>query len=130
MILKLLGAATSDTGCTIYAMPGVVEFIEGLSDEVDIEATDALFERVMTNGLPTNRDKCRALGDGVFELKPHRIRLPFFHHPKQRRTVVLTHGFPKKSQKTPNRHINHAKRQKGLFLTALEEGNIQYDDMA
>lgn len=130
MILKLLAAAVSPTGFTIYGMPGVVEFVEEISDPDDVDATDALLEWVTKQGPPMNRHKCWKLGDGIFELKPYGIRLPFFHHPGRRRTIVITHGFPKQGQRTPTREIKQAKTQRALFETALKKGNVDYDDMA
>ncbi len=130
MILKLLGKAVGPAGCTIYAMPGVVEFLEQLTDPDDIDATDALLEWVTKQGLPMNRHKCWKLGDGIFELKPYGIRLPFFHHPKLRWTIVITHGFAKQGQRTPTREIKQAKHQRALFDAALKKENAKYDDMA
>jgi phage-related protein len=111
-------------------MDGVVDFIEGLSDQNDVDAVDAILERVVEHGLPRNKKKCWTLGDGIFELKPYGVRLPFFHHRSRRWAIVITHGFKKQGQKAPPREIRFAKDQQRLFDTALSKGIVAYDDMA
>ena len=130
MILKRLGTGKPPSGITVYGMPGVVEFIDAVADPDDADAIDALLEWVTEHGTPKNRHKCWKLGDGIFELKPYGVRLPFFHHPGIRWTIVITHGFNKQGQRTPSRHIEQAKQQRQQFIAELEKGKVSYDDMA
>lgn len=65
----------------------------------------------------------RHLEDGIFELRSsvggNAGRVLFFFFVGNR--AVLTHGFVKKSQKTPHREIERAKRYRAMYLCRTNE---------
>lgn len=128
MRLELI-ATGSDSGFTIYALPGVREFLEELSGN-DEDATIAMLEYVATQGMPRNNLKCNSEGDGFFALKPRRVRLLFFYDPDLRRVIVVTHGYFKQGQKMPRREFRRAEKLRAEVLEAKKERNLSYEGLA
>ncbi len=128
MRLELI-AAGSASGFTIYALPGVREFLEALSGN-DEDSTIALLEYVATQGIPRNDKKCNSEGDGFFALKPGRVRLLFFYEPDLRRVIVVTHGYFKQGQKMPRREFRRAEKLRAEVLEAKDERNLIYEGLA
>ena len=128
MLLELLWMGEAWPGLTIYGMPGVTAFIEAVADSDDADAIDAMFEYVGKCGPPRIKTKCRPLGGGVFELKPGAVRLPFFYGEGRRATIIITHGFMKQTRKTPPRERHHAEGQRSIYLAAVEEGSVTYEE--
>jgi phage-related protein len=66
------------------------------------------------------------LDDGIFELRTsfssNIFRVCFFHVIRDK--IILTHGFVKKTQKTPREEINRAKKLRNEFYERLEKGEI------
>ncbi len=56
--------------------------------------------------------------DGIWELRPGTNRIFYFFYEKE--TFVLLHGFRKRTQKTPRREIEKAKRERAEFLKQQE----------
>lgn len=74
----------------------------------------ALFERVARHGPPRNPEVSRSLGEGLWEWRQGQLRiLWFFDH---RKLVVCTHGFLKKTRKTPPRQLERARRDRERYL--------------
>jgi len=57
-----------------------------------------------------NPEKFGDLGNGLFEFKSFRIRLPFAYAKNERGLILITHGFFKKKDKTPKEEITRAWR--------------------
>ena len=90
------------------------EWLEGLSDKQQ-QKFAALFVRLGDTGKIWNEQKFKHLTgtDQVFEFKVDSGRiLSFFFYGKR---LILTHGFTKKSAKTPRREIDRAESYKGDF---------------
>jgi phage-related protein len=71
------------------------EFLEGLDKNNKAQMT-ALLQTILDHGPPRNEEKFRNLGDGIYELKARegaRVLCFWAKHP--RRSLILTHGFPK-----------------------------------
>ena len=105
------------TGCsTTYD-----EFVEGLSP-ADRRKLDRAVRRLADWGLPRNTQKGRALKgcDNLYEIKEHGLRVVWFETREltvnNRRIVVLTHGFKKKSRQTPAREIDRAQRLQAEYF--------------
>jgi len=68
----------------------------------------------------------KALGDGIFEIRCRigtdatRILYFFYYDGK----IILTNGFNKKTQKTPDREINLAKKYRTNFLERMARNEI------
>lgn len=90
-----------------------VEFIESLSKEVQAEvfATIDDFIHKKSNSLTIKESLSKSLEDGIFELRTTFAdgiaRTLYFYLSGKR--VIITHGFIKKSQKTPRLQIERAK---------------------
>lgn len=63
-----------------------------------------------------NENVSKKLDDNLFELKAKKARLLYFYYVGDR--VVITHGFPKKGQKTPKKEIKRAKALRNQFLSS------------
>ena len=74
-------------------------------ERINVVATIKWFAE---HGDPRNERKCRRLSPNLFELKEGAHRVPFFYDSRRRGVVVLTHGFRKRSDKTPAREIRRA----------------------
>ncbi|MFC7376994.1 type II toxin-antitoxin system RelE/ParE family toxin [Brevundimonas sp. GCM10030266] len=66
-------------------------------------------------GFPMGLPLCRSLGDGLWEVRStltdrREARMIFFHD-RANRSLVVVHGFIKKSQKTPKAEIDIALRR-------------------
>lgn len=75
----------------------------------------ALIELVRYHGLPRNPEKHKKLGQNLYELKSGHQRLLYFHDGTPRR-LILTHGFFKRTRKTPRRQIARAEQLRDDYL--------------
>ncbi len=89
------------------ACPGG-EFFDGL-DKPDQAKVMALF-LLAGEGKFSNPEKFGNLGDGLYEFKSFKIRMPYAHSGSERGVIVVTHGFIKKSNKAPKEEIARARR--------------------
>ena len=86
------------------------EFIEAL-DVGDRAKIFVLFERLGDTGKIANQEKFKKIvGTKFFEFKSFQIRLICFYQPGG--LVIITHGFKKKSNKTPKGELERAERIK------------------
>lgn len=91
------------------ACPGE-EFFDALSKS-DQAKLMTLFQMIGDHGSISNPEKFGDLKGGLWEFKSHQIRMPFgYAPPPERGVIVISHGFIKKSQKTPPEQIARAKR--------------------
>ena len=124
MKFNRLEKARSDAGFTIYATPEVVEFIEGLAAEA-LEKIMYLLQHTAELGPPGNRQKSKKVVDDIYELKAFQVRLAYLYGPI-RRTVLLIHGFNKKSDEWPKNELKVAKRVSAATQEAIRKGTIQH----
>lgn len=85
------------------------EFFDGLT-KLDQAKLMVLFVMIADVGKTHNIEKFGDLGDGLFEFKSHQIRIPFAYADKERRLILVTHGFIKKKDKAPKEEIKRAWR--------------------
>ena len=76
-------------------------------------------ELLQQNGTRLNENITKHLEDGIWELRPGNNRIFYFFF--QENTFVLLHQFRKKSQKTPKREIEKAKRERDDYLFRKEK---------
>ena len=76
-------------------------------------------ELLQQNGTLLNENIAKYLEDGIWELRPGNNRIFYFFF--QENTFVLLHQFRKKSQKTPKREIEKAKRERDDYLFRKEK---------
>jgi phage-related protein len=96
----------SEAGCQL------LEFLGDLkdSDPDELGRITALLDRTADHGPPRNEEKCRFFRDlQVFELKTRGgVRVMAFWD--QDRLIVCSHGFMKKSQKTPKGELDRVEK--------------------
>jgi len=86
----------------------VQEFIDGL-ERPDQKKVVALLRRAADFGPPVNEEKFKKLNsEGIYEFKSYQVRI--FCAFEKGRIIILTHGFVKKSGKTPRNEIERATR--------------------
>lgn len=86
-----------------------MEFFDQLSI-ADKLKLDQLFRILGDHGKHTNPEKFGDLGDGLYEFKSFKIRLPFAYAGYERGLILITHGFWKKRDKAPPPEIARARR--------------------
>ena len=78
-----------------------------------------------TNGLELREPYSKHLDDGIFEVRAQVgsdiSRVLYFF--LVGRKIILTHGFVKKTQKTPTSEIDRAKRYRAEYLSRKERNN-------
>ena len=75
-------------------------------------------ELLQQNGTRLNENITKHLEDGIWELRPGNNRVFYFFF--QDNTFVLLHQFRKKTQKTPKREMEKAKRERDDYLFRKE----------
>ena len=75
-------------------------------------------ELLQQNGTRLNENITKHLEDGIWELRLSNNRVFYFFF--QDNTFVLLHQFRKKTQKTPKREIEKAKRERDDYLFRKE----------
>lgn len=79
-------------------------------------------ELLQQNGIHMNENITKYLEDGIWELRPGTNRVFYFFF--QNDTFVLLHQFRKKSQKTPRREIEKAKKERDDYLIRKENREL------
>jgi len=93
--------------CSKSDSPGQ-DFFNAL-DSSNQAKMNALFVRMADHGVIVNEEKFKKItGTNFFEFKSHQIRMPCYHLPGQ--LLVVTHGFFKRSDRTPPAEIEKAER--------------------
>ena len=93
------------------------EFIDGLDKGMQLKMLRVI-DRLKSSGPSLRRPYSAPLGDGIFELRAQYgsdiSRVLYFFIVNGR--AVLTHGFIKKTQKTPPAEIERARRYRNEYL--------------
>lgn len=102
------------------------DFFESLPTE-DKAKLMRLFQRVGDHEKFFNAEKFGNLGDGLYEFKSFQIRMPFAYAKNPKGWILITHGFYKKKDKTPDTEIERAWRiykedQSPSGLTVVKKG--------
>lgn len=89
------------------------EFVLGLAvkERAKIFETINYFLELKNRNLPIKESLSKYLEDGIFELRTYlrdKIARSLYFYQKGRR-IIITHGFIKKTQKTPRKEIEKAK---------------------
>ncbi len=92
------------------------EFIKSLDDKMIAKVLRVL-NVLEINGPMVRMPYSRMLNDGIFEIRAQQgsdiVRILYFYSTGKR--IVLTHGFIKKSQKTPAHEIERARRYREVY---------------
>ena len=106
------------------------DFLEGLrikavsnkDARIQHKQVSLCIELLQQNGTHMNENITKHLEDGIWELCPGNNRVFYFFFKND--TFVLLHQFRKKSQKTPKREIEKAKRERNDYLSRKENGKL------
>lgn len=115
---------TQDGECQVW------DFLEGLrikaatnkDARIQHKQASLYIELLQQNGTHLNENITKHLEDGIWELRPGNNRVFYFFF--QDDVFVLLHQFRKKSQKSPKREIEKAKRERYDYLSRKENGKI------
>lgn len=116
-------AAVTDRGeCSL------VDFLEGLDGDLadDGSRMVAVLERVASGGPRRDTQVSRQIGPGLFEFRKGRIRIVWFYD--EGMLVICTHGFVKKTQKTPPAEIHKAMSIHNRYFVDKRNGNIRFEE--
>lgn len=101
-----------------------VEFMRDLDTKMRAKLTRAI-DLLEIHGTQLRAPESKHLEDGIFELRAtfggNITRLLYFFYIGN--TAVLTHGFIKKTQKTPKREIMRAKEYRDDYLARRKKQN-------
>ena len=115
---------TQDGECQVW------DFLEGLrikaasnkDARIQHKQASLYIELIQQNGTHMNENITKHLEDGIWELRPGNNRVFYFFF--QDDIFVLLHQFRKKSQKTPKREIEKAKRERDDYLSRKENNKL------
>lgn len=111
--------------CTERGDCPLLEFLSGLEGVLTADALRMLklLDRVADHGPPRNAEVSHQVGEAVWELIQGRLRVLWFYDVG--RVVVCSHGFLKRSQKTPAREVDLARANRARYLRARERREIE-----
>ena len=106
------------------------DFLEGLrikavsnkDARIQHKQVSLCIELLQQNGTHMNENITKHLEDGIWELRPGNNRVFYFFFKND--TFVLLHHLRKKSQPTPKRDIELAKRVRHDYLARKEHGKV------
>lgn len=108
---------------------GTLEFVKDMGRTMPQELSKLvrLWADTAQKGPPKNIEKFKALKgtDGLYEFKTSKLRVLCFWD--EGSFIVCTHGFVKKSQKTPKKHIDKAKQRQKDYFDAKAQGTLQHE---
>lgn len=104
----------------------IVKWMEDLSKKaatnkdsrINLNKLYLYFGLLKEKGTHAGEPYMKYLEDGIWELRPVDNRVLFFYW--ENNTFVLLHYFRKKTQKTPKREIEQAKRNRDDFLRRIK----------
>lgn len=99
------------------------DYLDGLDQTVRAKML-ARISRFAETGKFANEDHLKPIGDGFYEFKHYRPhhRIIWFYCPLVRRRIVLTHGFKKQTNKTPNKEKKRAEEYRDLYIKEVGDG--------
>lgn len=123
-VLQILALGTSDR-------------CEYLSFVADLEKNEpktaaklqARIDYSAENGIPKDIDKCRKLvgTEEIWELKANQSRVLWFFIDSDG-SIVISHGFTKKTQKTPRNQIERAEGRRRAYLAGEDVEEDESND--
>lgn len=95
---------------------------------IQFKQVSLYMELLALNGTNMNENITKHLEEDIWELRPGNNRVFYFFVQKdavlEKDTFILLHQFRKKSQKTPRREIEQAKRERDDYLSRKETGEL------
>jgi phage-related protein len=106
----------------------LLEFLAGLEAQLaaDGRAMLRLLSFVAEQGPPRNVDVSHKISGEVWELIAGRLRVLWFYD--EGRLVVCSHGFVKRTRKTPSGEISRAQASYDVYRAAKEAKNLKLEE--
>lgn len=82
----------------------------------------ALLDWAARSGPPRNKEKCRAVGNGIYEFKAKSLRICWFYD--EGRIIICSHGFYKPTKKVQDREMGQAGKLRAAYFAAKKAGPI------
>jgi phage-related protein len=109
----------------------LLEFLDELEKNFQDQADRIFFrlEETARQGPSINPEICRKIGQEIWEFREGRIRILWFYG-ENREIIICSHGFLKKTQKTPQNEKNRAVAARKQYFRSLAQGEnkISKDD--
>jgi phage-related protein len=104
------------------------DFLAGLEARLamDGRAMLRLLAFVAEQGPPRNVETSHKLASEIWELIAGRLRVLWFYD--EGRLVVCSHGFVKRTRKTPAAEIDRARASYAAYSAAKKDGTLQVED--
>lgn len=111
--------------CTDRGDCPLSRFLSALSGDLarDGRRLLALLERVAVDGPPRNVEVSHQLAGGIWQFAQGRLRVLWFYG--DGRLVIVTHGFVKRSRKTPPAEIERAVACRQAYLRDRWRGGLR-----
>jgi hypothetical protein len=127
MVLHKLWDGPRHLVCAIGSSPTRCDLMAFLTDlrrdrRGDHAGLWGLFKRASEQGLVGETQFYHKLGDNLWEFIQGKARVLFFFDGNK--LIVCTHGFLKKSNKTPQREIDLAARRRDEYLRLKASGHV------
>ena len=120
--------------CRIYALADesrclLADFLADVERDLADEFPKLvrLFDYAAEHLPPRNEEKCKLLQDGIYEFKTTRLRVLWFWD--EGRMILCTHGFVKKSRKTPPGEITRALKMKAGYEVAKQARQLKFESL-
>lgn len=105
----------------------ILDFLEELrasaatnkDSRIQLKQVSLYIELLQKDGFNLNENFTKHLEDDIWELRPGNNRVFYFFF--QNDVFVLLHQFRKKTNKTPKREINKAKRERDDYMTRKDK---------
>ncbi len=124
MDLRLVSEGAAFTIYSIEMGETLHQFLASLERD-DLKEHDRILARLdqlAERGASRRKDEFNSLGDGLYEAKTAAgSRVVFFY--EQNRIVICTHGFPKKSRRTPRQLLDAARERRKSYKQARQAGD-------
>ncbi len=122
--LPLQGGYTILAVCDSRGNPVLLDFFEGLGSnfQKDMDNMLQLLEVCAVSGPPRNTQVSHKIRGEIWEFIKGRLRILWFYD--QGRIIICTHGFVKKSGKTPVQEISLAESKQRQYQIAKANNAI------
>ena len=126
--LPLQGPYRVYATCDARGTPELLAFFEGLDANLQKDRTRmlALLEQVAEAGPPRNTVLSHKLDGNIWEFIRGRLRVCWFFD--EGKVVICTHGFIKKTQKTPRAELRKANDRRKSYMEARVAGTLTIED--
>lgn len=114
--------------CSERGVCPTTDFLEAQQGNIAKHALRAwaLLRSVSRRGPRIGGELSKELGDGLLEFRPGVLRILWFYDAG--RVVVCSHGFVKRSRKTPKGEIDRAREARRRYFEAKSRGALEIEE--